>query len=284
MLISETVKQYWNSKNKERYIKLGYHFTNIKDEFDVRVSDLSRYSRADVIVQCDYCGKEIHKKWINYNSEIQRSVIKKDACQDCQHIKAEETMLFKYNTAQPMHIDEFKQKQKNTNLKKYGFENPSSNKKVRSKVAKTNMERYGGIAPTSSPIVMQKVAETNIKRYGVKSALFLLDHHGANNVNWKNGVSYSYEGRLSLQCIDWKKKVYKKDNYTCQCCGKRNGQGKKVTLNAHHIFNWNDYEDLRYDIENGITLCKECHQKFHKIYGKKFNNKSQIEEFIHNNG
>ena len=34
------------------------------------------------------------------------------------------------------------------------------------------------------------------------------------------------------------------------------------------------------DLKNGITLCRDCHKKFHKIYGKKNNNKGQVEEFI----
>jgi len=284
MLLSKTVIQKWNSKNKKRYIELGYIFTKIKDEFEVKVHDLPKYSRAKVLIKCDYCGKEILKEWINYNSEIDKGIIIKDACRDCQHIKAQDVMITKYGTVQPMHVEAFKNKQINTNIKKYGFKNASSSEIVREKVAATNIQRYGGIAPTASDEVKQKVAETCIKKYGVKSILSILDKSGSNNPNWNGGVSYNYEGRLSKECINWKKLVYKRDCYTCQCCGAKNEKGKRITLNAHHIFNWNDYENLRYDVNNGITFCDECHRKFHKIYGKSFNNKSQLNEFIHNNG
>lgn len=59
----------------------------------------------------------------------------------------------------------------------------------------------------------------------------------------------------------WRWTVFRRDNYTCQICG------KKVSghIEAHHIKSWKDYPDLRYDIDNGITLCKECHKEIHKV-------------------
>lgn len=79
---------------------------------------------------------------------------------------------------------------------------------------------------------------------------------------------------------EWKYKVFKRDNYTCQCCGKRGGN-----LNAHHLYNFAEYEDLRYDVENGITFCERCHlvnypDSFHSIYGEKNNTPEQVYEFI----
>lgn len=53
-------------------------------------------------------------------------------------------------------------------------------------------------------------------------------------------------------------------------------------LNAHHIINFAQNESLQLDVDNGITLCKNCHHLFHRIYGKKNNNFVQIQEFINN--
>lgn len=58
----------------------------------------------------------------------------------------------------------------------------------------------------------------------------------------------------------WRKSVYLRDNYTCQHCG------SKKELQAHHIIPWKNTKNrkwLRYDIDNGITLCRSCHLKAH---------------------
>jgi len=38
-----------------------------------------------------------------------------------------------------------------------------------------------------------------------------------------------------------------------------NKKGKRVRLNVHHIMKWSSASTLRYDTDNGITLCKNCH-------------------------
>jgi 5-methylcytosine-specific restriction endonuclease McrA len=55
----------------------------------------------------------------------------------------------------------------------------------------------------------------------------------------------------------WRSEVYKRDEYTCQW---PNCKGTKH-LNAHHIKRWSDYPGLRFNINNGITLCR-LHHKF----------------------
>jgi predicted restriction endonuclease len=55
---------------------------------------------------------------------------------------------------------------------------------------------------------------------------------------------------------DWRKKVYSRDNFQCQW---PNCSIKKK-LNAHHIKIWADYPSLRYNIDNGITLCYTHHK------------------------
>lgn len=60
---------------------------------------------------------------------------------------------------------------------------------------------------------------------------------------------------------EWRKAVYERDNYTCQECGSKRG------LNAHHVKQWVSYPALRFDVNNGITLCEECHAKRHPHIG-----------------
>lgn len=53
----------------------------------------------------------------------------------------------------------------------------------------------------------------------------------------------------------WRKNIYKRDKFTCQW---PNCNCKKK-LNAHHIKTWANYPHLRFDSNNGITLCKQHH-------------------------
>ena len=65
---------------------------------------------------------------------------------------------------------------------------------------------------------------------------------------YQKGFNYGYSSRRSA--------ILHRDNYTCQCCGKRN-----CRLEVHHIkFRSNGGTD---DEENLITLCKECHDGVH---------------------
>jgi len=73
----------------------------------------------------------------------------------------------------------------------------------------------------------------------------------------------------------WRKKVFKKNNYTCQKCSIRGGD-----LRGHHIKNWSSNKKLRYVVSNGITLCLNCHKDFHRVYGNKNNNQQQLDEFF----
>jgi len=57
----------------------------------------------------------------------------------------------------------------------------------------------------------------------------------------------------------WRIKVLERDNKTCQKCNKTN-----CKLFAHHIKAWKDYKKLRFDVDNGITLCHECHREEHR--------------------
>lgn len=53
----------------------------------------------------------------------------------------------------------------------------------------------------------------------------------------------------------WMIEVKNRDNWKC----KINNSDCKGRLEAHHILSWRDYKELRYDINNGITLCQFHH-------------------------
>lgn len=81
--------------------------------------------------------------------------------------------------------------------------------------------------------------------------------------------------REYTEYYSWRNEVYERDNYICICCGYDKGHN----LNAHHLNGYNWDKEHRTDVNNGVTLCKNCHDKFHNIYGYGDNTKEQFEEF-----
>ena len=75
---------------------------------------------------------------------------------------------------------------------------------------------------------------------------------------------------------EWRDAVKEKDNWKCQHCGCE----EKKKLHAHHIIAWNVDESKRFDIENGMTLCKHCHAKEETKHkkGKSFSIKTEFKK------
>ena len=102
---------------------------------------------------------------------------------------------------------------------------------------------------------------------------------GKNNLSWKGGITpKNVIERNSVPYREWRNKVYKRDDWTCQKCNEKGGR-----LHVHHIKQFSEYEKLRFKINNGITLCKKCHNEFHRKYGIKNNNNEQVKEFLSSN-
>lgn len=89
---------------------------------------------------------------------------------------------------------------------------------------------------------------------------------------WKGGIaklnrSFKANFQNTIEYRLWRSAVFKRDNYCCQACGVRNGNGKRIELNADHIKSFVAYPELRLAIDNGRTLCRACHYKRHSKQG-----------------
>lgn len=66
--------------------------------------------------------------------------------------------------------------------------------------------------------------------------------------------SQNEKDRKSAKYKEWRLNVFKRDNFQCVICSKKGG-----LLNADHILSFAHYPELRFNINNGRTLCYECH-------------------------
>lgn len=88
---------------------------------------------------------------------------------------------------------------------------------------------------------------------------------GSNHPNWKGGITPLRTAIWkSEQYQNWRSAVFARDSYTCQHCGDNQGGN----LEADHILPFAYFPEKRFDIENGRTLCKDCHKKT-DTYGTK---------------
>lgn len=75
------------------------------------------------------------------------------------------------------------------------------------------------------------------------------------------------------QLRNWRTEVFQRDNYTCVICN------QKGYLHAHHLDGYHWCKDKRFNADNGVTLCKDCHYKFHRVYGTLNNTSKQFDEY-----
>lgn len=91
-----------------------------------------------------------------------------------------------------------------------------------------------------------------------------LSHTGEKCYLWKGGVSTQNELLRKRQAFKhWRLAVFERDNYTCRDCGDRSRAGHRIKIHPHHIKLLSEYPELAYDVDNGLTLCFDCHQKRH---------------------
>jgi len=74
---------------------------------------------------------------------------------------------------------------------------------------------------------------------------------GENHYNWQGGTPKQKDSRLER----WGKIIRKRDGFACRDCGSMDKP------QAHHIFPKANFSEFKYELWNGVTLCKTCHIK-----------------------
>ncbi len=92
------------------------------------------------------------------------------------------------------------------------------------------------------------------------------DMQGERNPNWKGGTcSRREEFRYDSRVFVWRRDVKARDGHKCKNCG------SFTRIVAHHIIPWAVSESTRFNIDNGICLCRKCHLFVHS-----YNNKAKF--------
>jgi len=129
--------------------------------------------------------------------------------------------------------------------------------------------KKGNIPPYKGKKIPKEVVEKMVKT------------HKENRI--KNGYIYkipkdNYKEIRHSRIYDiWRTSVFARDNWICQKYKIRGGK-----IHAHHINNFADYPELRFAIDNGITLSEKAHKEFHKIYGIRHNTREQLLDYLNN--
>lgn len=119
--------------------------------------------------------------------------------------------------------------------------------------------------------ISESLKKLGLKRTETQKRYLSEIHRGEKNPQWKGGVTPLYKQiRKSQEYKLWREAVFERDNYTCIWCGARGGNGKKVILHPDHIKPFALYPELRFAIDNGRTLCVDCH-KTTDTYGVNYN-------------
>lgn len=66
----------------------------------------------------------------------------------------------------------------------------------------------------------------------------------------------SPDSRCSTEYKSWRAAVLSRDKYICRECGTQN-----AIMHAHHIKPFRDHPELRFAVDNGLTLCASCHAR-----------------------
>ncbi len=142
-------------------------------------------------------------------------------------------------------------------------------KEHKEKIGKSNKDKHNyWLGRKHSEETKRKISLGNkgkivSKETRVKMSLNHANYNGENHPNWKGGITPEYHKiRGSDEYNNWRRKVFERDNYTCQLCG----NNKSGTLRAHHVKFFSKYPELRFEVSNGLTVCKDCHESkgFHK--------------------
>lgn len=121
-----------------------------------------------------------------------------------------------------------------------------------------NNPMYGKKLAEDHPLMLRNKAITNDPTL----------HH-----NYKDGAFIDAREGNKFQL--WAKSIKELYNNRCDCCG----YDREIALKAHHLYAYEKNANKGLDLDNGVALCANCHEEFHKEYGYGDNTPEQYNTF-----
>jgi ribosomal protein L32 len=164
--------------------------------------------------------------------------------------------------------EEWKQKQRLSHLgKTSGFKGKKMTQEQKDKISKAKKGKKWTKEAREKLSLIRTGKSTSLK--GKK-----LPHRSGDKCNfWKGGITpINFKIKNSSEYKLWRKSVFERDNYQCIWGGKEHGN----KLQADHIKSFSQFPELRFAIDNGRTLCVDCHRTTDNYGIKIFNSKKKI--------
>lgn len=300
-ILETSVDVKWNSRNKLHFQELGYEFTKYGDVISVSIDHLSLKSATIITAICVSCKKHREIKFCYY----------KDKCVFCANpkrgtskkVKGEERIILTHNFKLNVAEAHVKTKWAGSTKKYYEslgyvfskigeefdvsvFDLPSSSAvKVAAICRQCSIVRniplynYSDYctkcsvdANWSNPDFREKMSKASSNAAKIRNRINIGEKH----YRWNPDRSYKERELHRGEPIykQWAKDVKIRDNFTCQVCNKYRSK-----LCSHHLMSYLTNPELRFDLDNGVCLCIECHRDFHSKYTNKNNTKQQFEEY-----
>lgn len=246
------------NRKKSQIQKCKYHFCCKKCQYDFKKQE--NYKRLSELVGTDLRQFLLEK----YVKELM--TVRELACLIYNNVKMSSTIV------EWLHKYDIPIRYGSEAIKVQWIDNDERRKKTSERAKKnlTTKEARAKLHDVQSTPEF-KLKSSLIKRgeknpmYGKRGSL----HH---NYNPNLTDEERERKRNTLENKAFRLSVFERDKFKCQKCGDDKGNN----LQAHHILNHWKYKDLRYDVNNGITLCEDCHKDFHKRFGYRENNLEQL--------
>lgn len=261
---------------------------------------------TQLTVRCGTCGKEFrrkkgHAKAINYCSAPCANEGKRKAAYQrmCDLIGGDfkEWLKVEYTDKQRPIRDIARELYKNEKcsssvlgwLERLGIDTRDRSEAIRLQWVNNDERRKNasdGMKKRITPDVRKKIyramltddyrEKQRISKTGERNGMYGV--YGADHPQWnpERTRDQRVKERKTFEYANWRKGVFARDNYTCQSCG----DGKGGNLVAHHIESYSSNKAARYNIDNGVTLCKCCHLAYHAAHGLKDATRAKYEQFM----